>query len=251
MEIQKATGVVLHSRDSLEADVIARVYTREYGKRSFVIKGLKKSRTRSLSAVEAGAVISLVYYYREGREHQVPREFKPVKHYLSLRENLEKYLHLCFILETVDRTTGFNDPDPGLFSLLAAGIDTLAGDALSVHLSLFFLLRLLDLQGILPDFTGCGVCGNRDYDDFAVDTRDFLPVCRDCLMAGVKTGKLLPRSGRDYIEQALSKKYNAIDHEKFDGEALFDLLFHVTLFMENYFHVRIKSKSMIFTPGER
>ena len=44
MEIQKCSGIVLSSTASGEADRIARIFTREYGKRNFIFKGLRKDR---------------------------------------------------------------------------------------------------------------------------------------------------------------------------------------------------------------
>lgn len=249
VEIQKATGVVLYSKNYREADIICRVYTKEFGKRGFLIKGLKKSKTRSQAAAEPGAVISMVYYYREQREHQVLQEFKPYRHYAAFRENLDKFYTLCFMLEVVDKTTGFNDPNPGLYALLAAGIETLSATAHPVNLCLFFTLHLLRINGILPDLTRCRVCGGRDYREFAVDTREFLPVCADCLRPGDRRGRLLTVQSRVFVEQSLAKKFTTMDHGSFPAESTADMLFYVTLFIENYFHIRIRSKGMLFSEG--
>ncbi len=61
MEIRKAAGLVLHSRQSGEADIVARVLTAEFGKTNFIFKGLKKSKKRSLAAGEPGTLLDLMY----------------------------------------------------------------------------------------------------------------------------------------------------------------------------------------------
>ena len=133
MEIRKATGLVLHSRQSGEADVLARILTGEFGKTNFVFKGLKKSKKRSLAAAEPGTVLHLMYYQHDNRDFQVVNEFRVVRHRLDLRDDLERILHLYFILEIVDKTTGHGDPQALIFALATAAIDALAERLIKIH----------------------------------------------------------------------------------------------------------------------
>lgn len=247
MEIQKATGIVLSSTPSGEADMSAVLFTREYGKRRFAFKGLRKSRKRSLTVTEAGTVSELVYYHHENRESFIVNEFRVLSHHLEIRRDLGKILHLHFMLEVVDRTTAPGDPNKTLFELLAAAVEALSRTDFPVHLSFFFALHLLRIQGLLPDVSACRVCGGTGYARFSIDISDFHPVCAACGRGRDEGGFLFTARAREFMLLSLSRKFGAIDHSLYDREEISGLLFHLCLFIESYFHVGIKSKGLLFS----
>ncbi|MCU0845342.1 MAG: DNA repair protein RecO [Spirochaetes bacterium] len=247
MEIRKATGLVLHSRQSGEADVLARILTGEFGKTNFVFKGLKKSKNRPLSAGEPGTVLHLMYYQHDNRDFQVVNEFRIVRHRLDLRDDLGRILHLYFMLEVVDRTTGHGDPQNRVYSLATAAIDALAESVHHFHLSAFFLIHLLRFHGVLPDLERCRMCGRTDFRSFTLDTPDFMPVCERCLASRPGGRATLDLTAREFVSAALGVRFPSLDCERFDAGAIFSLLFHLTLFVESYFHCEIKSKGMLFS----
>jgi len=144
----------------------------------------------------------------------------------------------------VDKTTGQNDPGRPVFELLEAALKALEETPRRGHLAAFFILHLLRIDGILPDFTSCKICGRRDLERFALDYADLAPVCAPC--AGGR-GRLLPRRGLEFIRTSLRTKYSAMDLGAWDEGLVLDLLFDLCLFIEGYFHVLLKSKEMVFS----
>ncbi|MCP4135946.1 MAG: DNA repair protein RecO [bacterium] len=245
MEIQKATGIVLSSKVYGESDIIADILTREYGKRKFIFKGLKKSKRRSQTGSEPGSVISLVYYYKESKNYFIVNEFEVPKHNFDIRKDLDKIYHLYFLLETVEKTVGYNDSDPFLFDLLTAAVKTLAAAEFLINLSVFFIIHLLRFHGILPEFTSCKVCGSGDFGSFSLDISDLSPTCSGCHRS---SNRMLHPHARSFILLSLSQKFPKIDHSFFDEKTNLDLLFHLILFIEHYFSIEIKSKGFILNP---
>ncbi|HNU92259.1 MAG TPA: DNA repair protein RecO [Spirochaetota bacterium] len=246
MEIRKASGLVLHSRQSGEADILARILTAEFGKANFVFKGLKKSRKRSLAAGEPGTLLDLLYYQHDNREFQVVSEFRVVRDRMELRKDLSRILHLYYLLELVDRTTAQGDPHSRVFALAAAAADALADTIYHAHLSAFFLLHLLRFHGVLPDLSRCARCGRTDFTRFTLDTPDFTPVCGRCAAQSGNNSSSLDTPAREFVAAALSARFSGLDCGRFPAETVLGLLFHLSLFVESYFHCEIKSKGMIF-----
>ncbi len=246
MEIRKATGIVLYSRRSGEADVTARIFTREHGKRTFVFKGLKKSKTRPQSAAEPGTVLDLVYYFHENRDYQVVNELKVASRRERVHDSLARIYHLYYMLELIDRTTGTGDPAVPLYELLAAALDRLSSSPHTVSLSVFFTLHLMRMHGILPDLAACGECGRRDYDRFALDFRHFRVVCASCAQQHARGRKLMSAILRDYLARAPSTRFDEMAHDAPPEDELTDLLFFLALFVENYFRMELKSKGVLF-----
>jgi len=246
MEIQKTDGIILSSYLFGEADNYSRVYTREFGKRDFIFKGIKKSKKRSKLITELGTIANLIYYYNEKKNSYVVNEFTIHKHYLKIRNNLKKILHLSFILETVQNTCGYDDPNISLFNLLYRGIATLSSTEYIEHLTVFFTIHLLKIEGIIPDFSRCKNCNKSDYIEFIIDTSDFLPICSKCC----SYNSMIPlnRKMKEFIDIALYKKFLNFNHSKFNKKDLLNLLFYLSLFLENYFQIKIKSKALLFSP---
>jgi DNA repair protein RecO (recombination protein O) len=250
MEIQKATGIVLSSRTIGEADYLVRFFTKEYGKREFVFKGLKKSKRRSQSIAEPGTAAELVYYFHDDKNYHTVNEYSIHRHYLNIRDNLSKIFSLYFFVDAVDKTCGLNDPNKQVFGLLAAGIETLRETVYTGHLAVFFLLHLLRLLGILPDFSRCKNCGNSELSDFKIDNTDFQPVCGKC-SSSLNSGYIFKNRTMDFIDKSLSKKFSAIDPRIFPEEEVLHLLFQLTLFTQNYFHIELKSKEILISELSR
>lgn len=251
MEIVKTTGISLSSRVTGEADIVCNFFTRDHGKRKFVFKGLKKSKKRSRAATEPGALSTLVYYYRENQESCIVNDVSVEKYYSSITGDLTKIFHLYFILESVDRTCGYNITDESIFTLLSAGIEVLSKTEYPAHLSAFIILHLLQSHGILSEMHACKLCGATDFSGFSLDIVDLRPVCASCIKNDqartLQRSALLSRSMGSYMDMCLSGKFDKIDHGAFETADVLDLLFAVALFMEHYFHMEIKSKSFIFS----
>ncbi len=246
MEIQRSTGIVLSAGLIGDADRTSRVFTEEFGKRSFIFKGLRKSRKRAPGVTEPGTLVDLVYYFNEKRELFAVKEFSIIKQHLEIRRELEKIYTLYFLLEITEKTTGFSDPNAQIYNLLVSAIDTLSATEYSMSLALLYAMSLNRIHGILSDFNRCKICCRDSSRHFAIDTTDFRPVCSDCLTGEASKDSLL-FEGR-YRELLVSgTKFNTIDHAAYRTEVISQILFSLILFVENYFHVEIRSKKLLLS----
>lgn len=251
MEILKTTGIALSSQVSGEADIVCNYFTRDFGKRKFIFKGLKKSKKRSLSATEPGSVASVVYNFREGRDAYIVNDVSLEKYYSSITGDIRKIFHLYFILESVEKTSGYDVADEAIFNLLRAAIDALSTTEFPAHLSSFFIMHLLKEHGILSDVDSCKICSKRNFGSFSLDVADLGPICSSCI-AGNPSGpwqrsSLMNKEMGDYMRECMVRKFNAVDNARFRENDILDLLFNLSLFMEHYFHTELKSKSFIFS----
>ncbi len=246
MEIRKSQGIVLSSRPTGEADRSICAFTREYGKKSFIFKGLRKSKKRAMAASEPGTMLELVYYFHDGRDFHIVNEFTIKKQYSDLRGNLEKMIFMFFLLELVDKTTATANPVPRLFDMLAAALDVLRETDRPAHLASFFALHLLRTEGVISDVGACKHCGRTEMQKFAIDFQDFLPLCETCA-ARFSITPSLSRSVLDFIKSSATKKFSAMNLDAASREQMLDMLFVLCMFVERYFNVNLKTKSMVLS----
>jgi DNA repair protein RecO (recombination protein O) len=243
MEIQKTTGIVLASKPSGEADILCTVYSQDYGKRRFIFKGLQKSKKRPRAAAEPGSVLVLQFYYHEEKNTSIVNDFTILKECREIRKDLLKIYHLFFILETIDQTTGLNDSVTPFYPILLAGIETLSTTPFPVNLTAFFLLHILRLHGIFIMTSGCSRCGSQEYMNFSLSPADLKPICGNCS----PDNHLLSLRTKNFMQEALTTKFHLMNHEQYNARDILDLIYHLALFIENYFHIHLKSKEFILS----
>lgn len=246
MEIQKSEAIVLSSRLIGEADLLAQILTKEYGKRTFVFKGLKKSKKRAKSAAEPGTTLNISYYYKEHKNSSIINDFQIVSNLNNIRNNLSHILNLHFIIETVLKTTGENDKQLYLYKLLSAAINTLENTNFPFHLSFFFLIHLIKFHGILPSISHCGNCGTTNINDFKILPEKHIILCSNCARQNNIHSHILEAANYQYIRKCLANKFLTIEHSKISLNNIHQLLFHISLFLEEYFHINLKSKELLF-----
>ena len=251
MQLITSTGIALSSQVYGESDIACNYYTSEFGKRKFVFKGLKKSGKRSRAATEPGSVARVIYYYRDDRDSYIVSQYDIETYHSSISGNLRKIFSLYFMLESVEKTCGYNVADPAIYALLHAALGALADTDYTAHLSLFFLLHLLNSHGVLSDIDSCKSCGSVDYPAFILDTVDSRPVCSSCFSGhyrdAVRRIPALPRTMRECLRIFLSQKFGSITMSDYPEKDVLDTLFNLSLFLEEYFHAELKTKSFIFS----
>lgn len=224
MEIVKTNGIVLSSARSGESDILCRILTPERGKHSYMFKGLRKSRTRPKTAAEPGTEISFVYYHHAEKNIHVINEFSVEKSYSEFRDDLSRYYILCLILELADRTIPIANESGNKYKLISGAIRELSVTSEKMKLALFFFVRMMKELGILPDFEHLkGFPGKSAIRKVFLDD--------DCL-------KL--------YQLCAEKKFSVIEKIVIDDSKVSLLLYFSALYIEDYYHVVIKSKEFVF-----
>lgn len=243
MEIQSTRGIVLSSASYGEGDVISVILTENYGKRKFSFRGLKRSKRRPMSAAEAGSLISLRYYFKEGRDILSAGELSLEDNFSAIRESLERIYSAHIILEAVDKSTGRDANEKRIFLMLEGALRSLCVAERPYSLAAFFLTHLLREHGIFPAMNRCVLCGRTDYARFTLREGDLHPRCADCSPPGrvVLNGNI-----REYLDQSGRRKFSGLDHERFADSEIKSLLSELIYFIEGHYCVELKSGLPVF-----
>ena len=241
MSRQKTRGIVLSRTLCGEADYICSIYTKDLGREKFIFKGIRKSQKRPRSGSEPGTILDIVYYTGVSGTLNTESEFDIAASTLPLRKSSDSIFALYFMVELIDSTTGFGDINEKLYTLLCAGIDSLAKTGNPLHFIVFFTARYMDLQGIMPEITSCSWCGCDGSSGLFIDPSSLRASCGLC-SGGAKA---LDGKAADYLHQCLSKKFTKIDLQQYHNAVLPPLLYSLTAYIENYFGIKLKSAEML------
>lgn len=145
---QKTTGIILHSLKHTDSTSILTVYTRGFGRVSYLVRGINKKKSVCRAALlQPLSIVEMDVTHMPGREIQHIKEmriehpfngipFDPVKNSLAL-----------FLSEVLFRTLRQTEPDESLFLFLENSILQL--DCCQTGISNFHLVFLLKMTRYL------------------------------------------------------------------------------------------------------
>ncbi len=96
-------GIVLARRSYSEADRILVVYSRNYGKISFMAKGVRKPKSRKRGSLEIFSHIK--FSAARGRNLDIIEEVEIIDSFQTIRKSLKRVAVAYYLMEVVVRVT--------------------------------------------------------------------------------------------------------------------------------------------------
>ena len=150
--IVHSPAVVLSRFSYSDTSIIARCFTQEMGKISFMIRGAKRKKSPPTAFYEPMSHLDLVFYYNERRDMQTVSKASFATTYKNIHGDLKRIAYGMSIIELTGKTITDHDPHRELFiellNILHA-IDTRAEQLNLVYW--YYQIKLLTLLGFKPD----------------------------------------------------------------------------------------------------
>lgn len=164
MSTYRTQGIILRRSDFGEANLLVRIYTRDFGKIEAVGKSARKAKGKLKGHLEPFlyADFNLVH----GKKTDTVANSFVLRPFLSLRGALDKILVASVLAEIADRMTLEGYRDERVFELIRSSFVFLDESAegrpdLWWLLILFFEVNLLSLSGFAPQSDKCVYCGEK------------------------------------------------------------------------------------------
>ncbi len=190
--ILKTDGIVLKTFDLRETSRIAIFFTKEYGKVSGVLKGIRKDHKKFGSSVDRFSENFIVYYqYRNSDLHLISHcDLK--SYFYPIRQDLKKSLAASYILELVNLIMPPEQKNEKVYQLMMDFLESLQTQNdpnLLVH---FFQIKILSLSGFKPHLDTCLKCKKRIIEHARFSLREGGLVCLDCAAGDLTLETLSP-----------------------------------------------------------
>lgn len=145
-------GIVLNYINYSETSVIAKIYTKNYGLQSYIIKGIRKSKSKTkLSLLEHLSLIEIVAYHKEHTSGiRTVKELKSIYQFQSIPYNIGKSSIALFINEILYKSLHEEEENSALFEFLFHSIQIL--DVTPEHYADFHLLFMVQYSKYLGFF---------------------------------------------------------------------------------------------------
>lgn len=149
----KTKGIVLKFIKYKETSIIVNIYTRENGLQSYIINGIRSSRSKrnKIALYQPLTLLDLVAYYREGKELQRLSESRIGQPFYSIPLQPKKSAVALFIVEVLSKTLREQTANEELFnfiwnSLLQLDVPDFSGE----NFHLMFMIKLTKYLGFNP-----------------------------------------------------------------------------------------------------
>lgn len=150
--IRKTRGIVLHTTRYGESSLVVHCYSEQYGRQSYMVKGVRKSRKQNRSNLfQPLFILDFEIYHKDSREIQLVKEVNRAMPLNSIPFDITKSTQAIFMAEILYRVVREEEANPMLAHFLLQTIQYL--DALetpSADFHIIFLFQLSRYLGFYP-----------------------------------------------------------------------------------------------------
>ncbi|MCI4666919.1 MAG: DNA repair protein RecO [Bacteroidia bacterium] len=150
--IHKTEGIILRTLKHQDSNLITTVFTRDFGRMSFILKGFRTARGRQkFSYFQPLSIVDLVYQERPNRDLHSIREGRLVHLLHTVQTEPVKLSLGLAMMEIFYDTVKEAGPDEELYQFLKRLILTLdLADKRLIHFFIYFLVHLTKYLGFFP-----------------------------------------------------------------------------------------------------
>ena len=164
MAINRTEAIVLKKQDFRETSLIAHFYTRDFGKVSGLLKGIRTEPTKFASSVEPFSFNEIIYYQKRNSALHLVSQCDVKENFAQLRQSLIKSAIASLMMELLGAVMGQEDKNVEVFDLALASLKELDKTYQPEKIMMIFKIKMLSLSGFQPHFESCLACGGRILD---------------------------------------------------------------------------------------
>lgn len=136
-------------RDFGEADRILVIYTKNYGRVSFIAKGVRRPKSRKRGHIEVFNYLR--FQAAAGHGLDIMTEAEVIDDFKNIRSSLNKVSLAYYLVEVVSKITHESEPNPELFAYLLSTLTKLSKVSKLKDLRIKFVSDLLVMMGYWPE----------------------------------------------------------------------------------------------------
>jgi len=156
MAVYKADAIVIRSKEYGESDRLVTLFSREKGKLQAVAKGVRKPKSTQRGGTQLFTYADFLLH--RGKTLDTVNQAQPRESFMRLWDDFDRTMAALGVAELLDISTAREEPEPELFTLTLSVFFLLCEfDPYLVQAA--YALKLLRIQGVLPDLDHCAECG--------------------------------------------------------------------------------------------
>jgi DNA repair protein RecO (recombination protein O) len=161
MSINRTEAIVLNKRDFRETSTIADFYTRDFGKISGLLKGIRDDPVKFATNLEIFSHNEIIFYRKRNSSLHLVSQADKRNNFDNIRQNITKIGLGCFMMELLGAIMPQEDKNEDIFDLTMSCLRELEVTHNPDKIMAIFKIKILSLSGFKPHLDSCVTCGGR------------------------------------------------------------------------------------------
>ena len=161
MSIQRTEAIVLNKHDFRETSLIVNFYTRDFGKFSGLLKGIRTDQQKFASTVELFSDNEIIFYRNRSSSLYLVSQCDLKDNFTPIRQEMIKVGMASMIIELLDSVMSEEDINVEIFDLTLTALKELELTRFPDKVLTIFKIKLLSLSGFKPHLDSCLSCDSR------------------------------------------------------------------------------------------
>ena len=230
-------GIILNSKDYKDSSKILDIFTKDYGIIGVIAKGCKSLKSNLRSVTDKLTYATFTLYYKKDKL-SILSEASIINNFSNIKKDIEKISYSSYILDLTNQVYKQNN-DNSLYKLLISSLEKINDNFNPLIITNILELKYLEYLGVMPNLSGCVVCGSKNVVTLSSDKGGYL--CNKC-----HTNE--PLTSSKAIK--LVRMYTLVDINKISKlDISSDVVYEVNTFIDDYYDrytgLYLKSKSFL------
>jgi len=161
MSIHRAEAIVLNKRDFRETSIIADFYTRDFGRLSGILKGIRSEPLRFASTLEPFSYNEIIFYKKRNSQLHLVTQCDVRDNFDAVRRDMVKVGTSSLMMEMLAALMQPEDKNEDIFNLTLECLAELKNTFKPEKVLTIFRIKLLAFSGFKPHFDSCVSCGEK------------------------------------------------------------------------------------------
>lgn len=187
MAINKTEAIILGTQNFRQTSLIANFYTRDFGKLSGLLKGVKEDPGKFNSNLDTLSLNEIVFYRKTKSTLHLVSQCDLKRDFRLIKGNLERIKRAFSLVELIDILTVQEDKNDRIFDLALACLEQLENNYDLDKILIIFKIKVLDFCGFKPHLDSCVCCNNKIIAQARFSLKLGGLLCERCLSKDIKS----------------------------------------------------------------
>jgi DNA repair protein RecO (recombination protein O) len=165
MSIHKTEAIVLARYDLRETSMLVNFYSRDFGKITAEVKGIRSEPDKFASNLEIFSLNEIIFYRKRNSSVHLLSQADKRENFDAIRRDVFKTGIANFMLELTAALMAPEDKNEEVFNLCAAALQELKDARFPEKIALIFKIKMLALSGFKPHLDSCLSCQQKILGD--------------------------------------------------------------------------------------
>jgi DNA repair protein RecO (recombination protein O) len=161
MPIHRTEALVLNRRDFRETSLIVDFYTRDFGKLSGLLKGIREEPEKFASTLEPFSYNEIIFYRKRNSSLHLVSQADSRNGFDRIRQNIAKIAVGSLMMELLSAVMPQEDKNEQVFDLALSCLQELEITPDPSKVMTIFKIKMLALSGFKPQIESCVSCADR------------------------------------------------------------------------------------------